>query len=83
MRPRLRTFWSSLLRRKSADALVDEGAGGTEGHGLRRSLGAFDLTLMGVGAIVGAGIFSSVGEIAAGGAGAPGRRARRSCSRSC
>jgi APA family basic amino acid/polyamine antiporter len=34
---------------------------------LRRSLGAFDLTLLGVGAIVGAGIFSSIGQMAAGG----------------
>jgi APA family basic amino acid/polyamine antiporter len=35
--------------------------------GLRRVLGAFDLTLLGVGAIVGAGIFSSIGQMAAGG----------------
>ena len=34
---------------------------------MRRSLGAFDLTLLGVGAIVGAGIFSSIGQMAAGG----------------
>jgi APA family basic amino acid/polyamine antiporter len=62
-----------LLRRKSADAAVSEGRGeGGEGRGLRRTLGAVDLTLMGVGAVVGAGIFSSVGEMAAGGATHPG-----------
>jgi APA family basic amino acid/polyamine antiporter len=57
---------AALLRRKPAD--VVEG----EGTALKRSLGALDLTLMGVGAIVGAGIFSSVGDMAAGGASHPG-----------
>jgi basic amino acid/polyamine antiporter, APA family len=61
---------SQLLRRKSADAVV--GGQGVDGQGLRRSLGALDLTLMGVGAIVGAGIFSSVGDMAAGSATHPG-----------
>src|SRR5690606_20094054 len=42
------------------------------GQELRRSLGAFHLTMLGVGAIVGAGIFSSVGEVAAGANGNPG-----------
>jgi APA family basic amino acid/polyamine antiporter len=44
-------------------AQVGQGA-----HGLRRTLGATDLVLLGVGAIVGAGIFSSVGQMAAGSA---------------
>jgi APA family basic amino acid/polyamine antiporter len=57
---------AQLLRRKPADVAVGDGEG--EGQGLRRSLGAFDLTLLGVGAIVGAGIFSSVGDMAAGSA---------------
>jgi APA family basic amino acid/polyamine antiporter len=35
---------------------------------LRRSLGAVQLTLLGIGAIIGAGIFSTVGTAAAGGA---------------
>ena len=70
---------AALLRRKSPDVAVAEGA---SANGLRRTLGVVDLTLMGVGAIVGAGIFSSVGEMAAGTAErrAPGRR---SCSRTC
>jgi APA family basic amino acid/polyamine antiporter len=57
---------SALFRRKPIAAAVEEA---TEGAlGLRRSLGALDLTLLGIGAIVGAGIFSSVGQMAAGGA---------------
>jgi APA family basic amino acid/polyamine antiporter len=58
---------AQLLRRKPADAATAESSDGAAGEGLRRSLGAFDLTLIGVGAIVGAGIFSSVGAMAAGG----------------
>ena len=68
---------AELLRRKSTDVVLGEtgaaGPGDAKGApagdgapGLRRALGAFDLTLMGVGAVVGAGIFSSVGEMAAG-----------------
>jgi basic amino acid/polyamine antiporter, APA family len=60
---------ASLLRRKPTEAF---GAQGEEEGSLRRSLGAFDLTMLGVGAIVGAGIFSSVGEMAAGSATHPG-----------
>jgi APA family basic amino acid/polyamine antiporter len=54
---------SSLFRRKS----VSEAQADTErpGQELKRSLGAFDLTMLGVGAIIGAGIFSSVGDTAA------------------
>ncbi|HEY2730864.1 MAG TPA: amino acid permease [Polyangia bacterium] len=66
---------ADLLRRKRADAVLGElelGGEGAAGRGLRRTLGAFDLTLMGVGAVVGAGIFSSVGEMAAGSAQHPG-----------
>jgi APA family basic amino acid/polyamine antiporter len=63
---------AELLRRKPADAVPGEDAGGAGAQGLRRTLGALDLTLLGVGAIVGAGIFSSVGEMAAGSAEHPG-----------
>jgi APA family basic amino acid/polyamine antiporter len=62
---------AQLLRRKSPDAAPD-GADDAGARGLRRTLGALDLTLLGVGAIVGAGIFSSVGEMAAGTAEHPG-----------
>jgi APA family basic amino acid/polyamine antiporter len=61
---------ADLFRRKPVDQAVSEAEGGSQS--LRRTLGAVDLTMLGVGAIVGAGIFSSVGQIAAGGSGYPG-----------
>jgi basic amino acid/polyamine antiporter, APA family len=55
-----------IFRRKSLDHLVGETV---EPHQqLNRALGPFHLTLLGVGAIIGAGIFSTVGTAAAGGA---------------
>src|SRR5262249_36131043 len=62
---------AALFRRKPVDAAAAE-VEGAGGPGLRRGLGAFDLTLLGVGAIVGAGIFSGVGMMAAGSASHPG-----------
>jgi APA family basic amino acid/polyamine antiporter len=56
---------SSLLRTKSVadiQATLDE----AEGHGLKRTLTAFDLTMLGIGAVIGAGIFSAVGTAAVG-----------------
>jgi APA family basic amino acid/polyamine antiporter len=55
----------NLFRRKSLDHLVGETT--APEHQLRRELGPVQLTLLGVGAIVGAGIFSTVGTAAAGG----------------
>lgn len=54
-----------LFRRKSLDHLVGETT--EPQHQLRRVLGPVQLTMLGVGAIVGAGIFSTVGTAAAGG----------------
>ncbi len=54
-----------LFRRKSLDGLLTETAGPQPQ--LRRVLGPVQLTFLGVGAIVGAGIFSTVGTAAAGG----------------
>jgi APA family basic amino acid/polyamine antiporter len=54
-----------LFRRKSLDRLVSESI--EPEHRLKRVLGPVQLTLLGVGAIVGAGIFSTVGTAAAGG----------------
>ncbi|MCU1288469.1 MAG: Amino acid transporter [Acidobacteria bacterium] len=64
----------SLFRKKSiAQIQADAAAGlsehaqqtvGGEGGGLRRTLGVFDLTLMGIAAIVGAGIFAMIGKAA-------------------
>jgi APA family basic amino acid/polyamine antiporter len=58
--------FNELFRRKSLDHLVGETT--TPGLQLRRTLGPVQLTMLGVGAIVGAGIFSTVGTAAAGGA---------------
>jgi len=63
--------FGALLRRKPAQAAVAEIDDGGQ-PSLKRALGAFDLTLLGVGAVVGAGIFSSIGEMAAGSATHPG-----------
>jgi basic amino acid/polyamine antiporter, APA family len=53
-----------LFRRKSLDQSLHEAS--HPERQLRRSLGPVHLTLMGIGAIVGAGIFSTVGAAAAG-----------------
>jgi len=53
-----------LFRTKSLDAAL--ATAGDSPHALRRSLGAFHVTLMGIGAIIGAGIFATVGTAAAG-----------------
>lgn len=57
--------WARLFQRKSLDALLGETC--ASDRQLRRALGPVQLTLLGVGAIVGAGIFSTVGTAAAGG----------------
>jgi APA family basic amino acid/polyamine antiporter len=56
---------NQLFATKSLDRLVSDTA--EPGHQLRRSLGVVQLTALGIGAIIGAGIFSSVGSAAAGG----------------
>src|SRR5580704_16496413 len=48
-----------LFRRKPVEALLADAA--PHAGGLRRTLGAFDLTLLGIGAIIGAGIFVLTG----------------------
>jgi APA family basic amino acid/polyamine antiporter len=53
------------LGTKSLDSLVRESE--EPSRQLRRTLGAVQLTALGIGAIIGAGIFSSVGSAAAGG----------------
>ena len=56
----------SLFRVKPLDQLVGDAEHGEQR--LKRSLGAMQLTSLGIGAIIGAGIFSTVGTAAAGGA---------------
>ncbi len=57
---------SNIFRVKSLDRLIREAASST--HQLRRTLGPVQLTALGIGAIIGAGIFSTVGTAASGGA---------------
>src|SRR3954468_8626275 len=53
----------NLFSRKPIAALVSE----TElSHGLKRALGAGDLIMLAIGAVIGAGIFGSIGSAAAG-----------------
>ncbi len=54
----------SLGTRKSITSLQEEARNEGEG-GLRRTLGALNLTLLGIGAIIGAGIFVLTGQAAA------------------
>src|SRR3954467_8792334 len=53
-----------LLRKKSIDKIMaDADAGLHDGHGvLNKVLGVRDLTFMGIAAVIGAGIFSSIGK---------------------
>src|SRR5205809_7531097 len=54
---------SQLFQRKPIAALVEE----TEGsHALKRTLGAGDLIMLAIGAVIGAGIFGAIGTAAAG-----------------
>ncbi|HEX8720482.1 MAG TPA: amino acid permease [Pyrinomonadaceae bacterium] len=59
-----------LFRTKNLDDIL-AAAGGPQ-FSLRRTLGAFNVTLLGIGAIIGAGIFATVGTAAAGDAARPG-----------
>src|SRR3954449_11493049 len=53
----------SLFARKPIAALLAEGE---NPHGLKRVLGAGDLIMLAIGAVIGAGIFGSIGSAAAG-----------------
>ena len=58
----------SIFRKKSIDKIVQDAAAGLgDGHsssGLKKVLGVRDLTFMGIAAVVGAGIFSTIGTAA-------------------
>jgi basic amino acid/polyamine antiporter, APA family len=58
MNQALSTFFAALLRKKVIN--TDD-----ENHGLKRCLSAFDLTLLGIGCIIGTGIFVLTGVAAA------------------
>src|ERR1700704_3450878 len=55
---------SQLFRTKSPDHLMKEAA--APERQMKRTLGSFDLTCIGIGAIIGSGIFAMTGTAAAG-----------------
>src|SRR5712691_9865288 len=62
--------FGQLFRTKSLDELVAETR--EEGHQLKKALGPWNLLALGIGAIIGAGIFATIGTAAAGDAARPG-----------
>src|SRR5882672_6455396 len=54
---------SQLFSRKPISELLAEGSGP---HALKRALGAGDLVMLAIGAVIGAGIFGAIGTAAAG-----------------
>ena len=65
-----RHLLQGIFRTKNLDDIL--AALGDEKHALKRSLGPLNITLLGIGAIIGAGIFATVGTAAAGDAARPG-----------
>jgi APA family basic amino acid/polyamine antiporter len=59
-----------LFKIKSLDSILKESE--SQQHKLKRVLGAFDVVMLGIGAIIGAGIFATIGTAAAGDAFRPG-----------
>src|SRR5262245_58447273 len=57
---------ATLLRTKSVDAIQASLAEGEGVHSLKRTLTTFDLVMLGIGAVIGAGIFSAIGTAAVG-----------------
>ena len=62
--------FGQLFRTKSLDALMAETQ--EEGHQLKKALGPWNLVALGIGAVIGAGIFATIGTAAAGDAHRPG-----------
>jgi basic amino acid/polyamine antiporter, APA family len=62
--------WRTLLRTKHLDLILGEYDAST--NKLKRALGPIDLMALGIGAVIGAGIFALVGTAAAGDASRPG-----------
>lgn len=60
--------FKQLFRRKSVQMILDHaGHEAAAGHSMRKDLGVRDLTSFGIAAIIGAGIFSTIGNAAAAG----------------
>ncbi|MFA6988836.1 MAG: amino acid permease [Candidatus Gastranaerophilaceae bacterium] len=58
------SFLSRILRKKNLDEIIET----SKKSSLKKTLNAFDLTVLGIGAIIGAGIFTLSGTAAAGSA---------------
>lgn len=58
-----RQFLRNLIKRKNPDAMLAQ----AQDEGLEKTLGVWDLIILGIGAIIGSGIFAVVGIAAAGG----------------
>ena len=56
-------FINNLLKKKTPDEIISE----SSSSGLKKTLNAFDLIILGIGAVVGTGIFTIVGVAAQGG----------------
>jgi len=68
----MRMNLTTLFRKKSIEQIQMDAATGfsdaeAAGTGLKRTLGVMDLTLLGIAAVIGAGIFSTIGNAAANG----------------
>lgn len=58
-------MFTALFRKKPIETILRdaaEGRGDTHGSGLKRVLGVRDLTALGIAAVIGAGVFSSIGK---------------------
>ena len=67
---KLRRMLRGIFRTKNLDDILASSQ--EAGHTLKRTLGPINITLLGIGAIIGAGIFATVGTAAAGDAARPG-----------
>ncbi|CAG1773111.1 partial putative amino acid permease YhdG, partial [uncultured bacterium] len=63
-------MFRQLFRTKSLDAIMHEAE--NPAHQLKRALGSFDIIMLGIGAIIGSGIFATIGTAVAGDALRPG-----------
>ncbi len=59
----IQKFWKSITRTKNPDLMIEQACG----ESLDKTLGVWDLIILGVGGIIGSGIFAVVGIAAAGG----------------
>src|SRR5207244_2906022 len=66
----LRAMLRGIFRTKNLDDILASAQ--EKGHTLKRTIGPINITLLGIGAIIGAGIFATVGTAAAGDAARPG-----------